>query len=394
MSLNVIGAALQTPDFSVESFHRFNQDRQAHWPVTINATSTHDTKRSEDVSARINVLSERPREWTVHLSWWRRMNYTRLQKAGGQTVPDPNTEELLYQSLLGAWPLSLNPSSINSIISELNVSKSDNDARLAEFKERFKTYLVKAVREAKVHTNWIRPDEAYEQALQSFVDGILDDSEPNEFLDEFIHFKREISFYGAINSLSQTLLKIASPGLPDFYQGTELWDFSLVDPDNRRPVDTALRQQLLNDLQEREMGDRAALIEDILDHWRDGKVKLYLTYKALTLRREQSELFRSGEYLPLAAEGKRLDCVAAFMRRLHGRWAIVTVPRFSTRLTQPASFPIGKRVWGKDTLVMPEGAPQRWLNVFTGETVVLPDRQLPLAQAMDTFPVSLMVNTE
>lgn len=392
ISLNVIGAALQPQDFSIESFHHFNLDRQAHWPATINATSTHDTKRSEDVDARLNVLSEKSREWTVHLSWWRRMNYTSLQKAHGQTVPDPNTEEFLYQSLLGSWPLALTPSSTSLGISQSAPVKAENDARLAEFKERFKSYMIKSVREAKVHTNWIRPDEDYEKALLDFMEAIFENTQPNDFLDEFVHFKREISFFGAINSLSQALLKITSPGLPDFYQGTELWDFSLVDPDNRRPVDYSLRQQLLNELMEKEKENRLDLIEDMLDHWQDGRVKLYLIYKALSLRNQERELYLKGEYIPLTIESDKPECGVAFARRSGESWAITIVPRLSTKLTQSPHFPTGKHTWFKDAIPLSDGIPKQWRNIFTEEKVEVNNNRLLLAEALAAFPVGLLKN--
>jgi (1->4)-alpha-D-glucan 1-alpha-D-glucosylmutase len=389
VSLNVIGVALdQGADFnkaavlnkyasSVEDFHRFNIDRQAHWPVTLNATSTHDTKRSEDVQARINVISEKARPWTVHLSWWRRWNYTKLQEVDGEVVPDPNTEEMVYQALIGSWPLV--------------------GGEVPGYKERFKSFLLKAVRESKTYTDWVRPNLPYEKAVLSFIDAILveeDKEGRNEFLIDFRSFQKEIAFFGALNSLSQTLLKIASPGVPDFYQGMELWDFSLVDPDNRHPVDYNLRQQLLSDLIEKEQQDRKAMLEGILDRWQDGCVMLYLTFKALNQRRLMRELFRSGDYLPLAVEGKRGDQVIAFARRFKGEWAVIVAPRLYTRLVTQPNLPLGKRVWGNDYLKMPQGAPREWLNILTGQTIRLTpeDEGLPLAALLEEFPVAMAVN--
>ncbi len=380
VSLNVIGAALRQEagldkdSWTVDSFHRFNVDRQAHWPVTLNATSTHDTKRSEDVQARINVISEKARPWTVHLSWWRRWNYTRLQQVDGREVPDPNLEEMVYQTLIGSWPLAAD--------------------EVPGYKERFKNFLLKAVRESKTYTDWVRPNLPYEKAVLSFIDAILDENRQNEFLIDFRSFQKEIAFYGALNSLSQTLLKIASPGVPDFYQGMELWDFSLVDPDNRRPVDYNLRRQSLSELIEKEQQDRKAMLEDILDRWQDGWVKLYLTYKALDQRRQMRELFRSGNYLPLAVEGKREELVIAFARRFRGEWAVIVAPRLYTRLVTQPNLPLGKRVWGNDCLKMPEEAPPEWLNVLTGRTISLTpeDKGLSLADLLEEFPVAMAVS--
>jgi (1->4)-alpha-D-glucan 1-alpha-D-glucosylmutase len=368
-SLNVIGASLEQDMWDLERFHIFNRDRQMHWPLTLNATSTHDTKRSEDVSARINVISEMSRQWTVHLSWWKRWSYTRLKKADGEQVPDANTTELLYQTLAGAWPLTGDPA----------------------FKERFKGYMLKAAKEARAYTSWTRPDEKYEKALADFIDDLLEETGANDFREDFRHFQRGIAFYGALNSLSQTLLKITSPGAPDFYQGTELWDLSLVDPDNRRPVDYRLRAELLAELKEREKTGPAGLLEDILDHWTDGRVKLYLTYKALDFRRKHQGLYQTGEYLPLSAEGKRSKNLAAFARHYQDEWAITAVQRLFTRLVQPVDFPLGSKTWGRDWLLLPEGSPVIWLNMLTGERVEAVRDRLPLARVFETFPAALLV---
>ncbi len=237
ISLNEVGT-----DFLVvapEDFHRFNQGRQAKWPFALNATTTHDTKRSEDVRLRINVLSEIPREWEACLQRWSAWNAAKKREVHGLAVPDANEEYFLYQTLLGAWPLF--------------------EAELPGFKERLKAYVIKAAREAKVHTRWIDPDFEHESALLAFVDDILEDTPANAFLSDFREFQAPLSSSGALHSLSQVLLKIASPGVPDLYQGTELWDFSLVDPDNRRPVDFYQRARLLGDVKKKESkGSRAA----------------------------------------------------------------------------------------------------------------------------------------
>ena len=366
------GEAAPPHDPLVERFHRFNRDRQQHWPLTLNATSTHDTKRSEDVNARINVLSEMPRPWTAHLSFWRRVNYNRRQKVGDQMVPEPNTEELLYQSLVGAWPLS--------------------PGEVPGFKERFKTFMLKAVREAKVFTNWIRPNEKYEAAVTGFIDSILEESGENEFLPDFLSFQKQVAFYGAINSLGQVLLKITSPGIPDFYQGTELWDFSLVDPDNRRPVDYSRRKALLDDLAAGEKQNLPALIQDMLKHWQDGRVKLYTIYKALKIRRANQDLFQKGDYIPLAADGRRNENVTAFLRRWQNRWVLTAVPRLTVRLVEARDYPVEKRIWRNEGLVLPDGAPRQWRNIFTGENVEIEARgsYLPLARVFNAYPVSLL----
>lgn len=374
ISLNIVGASLEQKEWSVNKFHEFNISRQTHWPLGLNATSTHDAKRSEDVRARINVLSEKAREWAAHVSRWRRWNHGKKKKWKGRLVPDANTEEFLYQTLVGAWPFY-----------------SDE---IPDFRERFKNYMLKSAREARVFTGWIQPDETYEKSLISFIEAILDDSEGNEFWEDFTPFQRDIAFYGALNSLGQTLLKITSPGVPDFYQGMETWDLSLVDPDNRRPVDFALRQKLLDGLADREKTDREALLREIRDHWQDGRIKLYITTQGLSIRRKLAALFRSGDYIPLRVEGKRQENVIAFLRHWRNNWAVIAVPRLSTKLVQPRSFPLGKEIWGWDRLILPEDAPGTWQNGFTGETIEsLADKSLLLARAFDAFPVALLHNS-
>ena len=218
----------------------------------MNATSTHDTKRGEDARARINVLSEMPDEWLKKLRTWIKINKDKKKRLRGSAVPDRNDEYFLYQTLIGAWPFS--------------------DAEYPEFIARIKSYMVKAVREAKVHTAWLKPDTDYENAYVSFVEKILARSEANAFLKEFIPFCQRVSHYGILNSLSQTLIKITSPGVPDFYQGSELWDLSLVDPDNRRPVDFEKRRALLADIREQDDAGMGRLVQDLLSTtrgWQD-----------------------------------------------------------------------------------------------------------------------------
>jgi (1->4)-alpha-D-glucan 1-alpha-D-glucosylmutase len=374
ISLNEVGGDPGIQGSSVETFHRHNVATRARWPYTLSATSTHDTKRSEDVRARINVLAELPQEWTRCLSRWRRWNGSQKRRVGGRPVPDPNEEMLIYQTLLGAWPLV--------------------EAELPAFRERLKGYVIKAAREAKVHTSWINPQPEHESALVAVVDAILRPSRRNNFLTDFLRFQRKIAFYGACNSLAQVLLKITAPGVPDLYQGTELWDFSLVDPDNRRPVDFEIRARLLEDLNRRETKDPLALVSDLLGRWADGRVKLFVTAKALNFRAIHSELFLKGDYLPLHARGKWRDRVCAFARRSEEAWAVVAVPRLLTKLIKPGVFPLGGRVWGNGCLALPEEAPGRWLNVLTDEAMEVSfttgRKILPLKSIFRHFPVALL----
>jgi (1->4)-alpha-D-glucan 1-alpha-D-glucosylmutase len=280
----------------------------------------------------------------------------------------------LYQTLIGAWPLY--------------------QEEAGNFKERLKAYLLKAVREAKVYTNWLSPDLDYEDALNAFVDSILESSKQNHFLEDFLRFEKQIAYYGALNSLSQALLKITLPGVPDFYQGTELWDFSLVDPDNRRPVDFRKRVKLLDDLIQQEFQEQNLLVKQTLKSWQDGRIKLYVTHKALDIRRADKDIFQDGSYVPLPVEGQRQGHVCAFARIKGNKWALTVVPRLMTGLVNVDTFPCGEQVWENDILLLPEEAPRDWLNVFTGEKLgVLKRRKgLSLAEIFHIFPVALLRN--
>jgi (1->4)-alpha-D-glucan 1-alpha-D-glucosylmutase len=289
-------------------------------------------------------------------------------------VPDPNEEYFLYQTLIGAWPLF-----------------SDE---VPEFKARLGAYIIKAAREAKVHTRWIAPDHEHENALTDFAQAILDESEPNQFLQDFQQVQARLAYYGALNSLSQVLLKIASPGVPDFYQGTELWDFSLVDPDNRRPVDFHQRGQLLHDLKLKAKKAPGSLIRELLLNWQNGAVKLYTTYQALNFRKAHPDLFSRGDYIPITAQGPQSQQVVAFARRQEDSWTLVAAARFFTRLIPAAAPALGPDVWQDSFLSLPDNAPQEWLNIFTGDTITSlphePAQSLDLAHLLQNLPVALL----
>jgi (1->4)-alpha-D-glucan 1-alpha-D-glucosylmutase len=246
--------------------------------------------------------------------------------------------------------------------------------------------MQKAAREAKTNSNWLRPNEAYENALMAFVDAILAPAEDNAFLRDFKAFQKRIAAPGAVNALGQALLKITSPGVPDFYQGSELWDFSLVDPDNRRPVDFARRISALDELKRGEAQDLPALLKELVAHWDDGRIKLYLTCKALNLRRTHSELFQCGEYIPV--EGGSHVC--AFARRLGGTWTLAAVPRLVACVAAPRNRLLDVKVFGGDALALSEGAPRQWRNVLTGEEVQAEGGSIPLAALFAKFPVALL----
>ena len=380
VSSNEVGGNPVSTGIPTGEFHRRAAGAVARWPHGMNATSTHDTKRSEDVRARINVLSELPGEWEKRIFQWSRWNEGKKKSIEGRPVPDRNEEILVYQTLLGAWPL--------------------DESGIPSFLERAAEYMVKAVREAKVYTRWDRPNPAHEGAVRAFVGSILANTEGNRFLEDFLQFQKKLAHYGALNSLSQVLLKIAAPGVPDFYQGTELWNFSLVDPDNRRPVDFERRALRLNEFldREREASGALPLLQELLSRWEDGRIKLFLTYKALNFRRRHRDLFLSGSYLPLAVSGGKKEHVLAFAREHNGFWAVAAVPRLMTRLVPPGEFPVGPTAWGtRGGLLLPDGAPGRWSNALTGEAVHASaangKKLLPLRGVFHHFPVALLAGS-
>jgi (1->4)-alpha-D-glucan 1-alpha-D-glucosylmutase len=383
LSLNEVGGDAGRFGLSPEAVHRFNRERQATWPWALSPLSTHDTKRSEDVRARLNVLSELPGEWHDRLAHWSQLNEAHRSLLDDVRAPDANEDYLLYQTLLGAWPLE-------------PYSAEEYDA----FVERIQNYMVKALHEAKVHTSWINPDEEYDAAVRQFVGRILDEQTSGPFLADLRAFARRLSHYGLLNSLSQTLLRIASPGVPDTYQGTELWDFSLVDPDNRRPVDYALRRELLSGLQadlEKAGPDRRQLARALAEDKEDGRIKLYVTAQGLHARRNNPGLFSSGEYLPAQAVGAQRDYLFGFMRRQEGRRAVVVVPRLLTRLLpERQGLPLGD-VWQDTRVLLPEMEPGQPLrNVFTGEELTCENHQgqasLAAGALLAHFPVALLLS--
>lgn len=380
VSLNEVGGEPAHYGLSVEAFHKAFRERRAYWPHTLLATSTHDTKRGEDVRARINVLSEVPERWRVALAGWAKHNRRFRIKVDEALAPDRNEEYLLYQTLLGAWP-----------------STPMDHHEYKSFTERIEQYMVKAIREAKLHTGWINPREEYEDAVKQFVRAILDRSVANSFLDEFVPFHTWVARCGMHNSLAQLLVKITAPGIPDCYQGTELWEFSLVDPDNRRPVDFERRAAMLQECQDGagEHGvNRLALVRRLMESWEDGRIKLYLLYSGLRHRREHATLYLDGDYVPLECSGVRQSHVCAYAR-LHQEQAIVTViPRLSAELVPAGSAAVGD-VWQDTRLTVPSWkAGSHYINLLTGQrldTITEEGRQvLPLSQVLRDCPVALL----
>jgi (1->4)-alpha-D-glucan 1-alpha-D-glucosylmutase len=382
LSVNEVGGDPDRFGLPPASLHRAVQERQARWPWALSATSTHDTKRSEDVRARLNVLSELPEEWNHCIARWSQLNQPHRGNVDDAPVPDANEEYMLYQTLVGAWPL-----------------EPYCEQEYAQFVDRVQGYMRKALHEAKVHTSWINPNVEYDDAVGQFVARILDPQLSGPFLGDLRGFQKRISYYGMLNALAQTLLKITAPGVPDIYQGTELWDFSLVDPDNRRPVDYGRRQKLLDELRSRvrQTGSNLRdLSQELIAAWRDGRVKLYVTWQALRARRDFPGFFSSAEYWPVEAKGALHDHVFSFIRRQGTRYALVALPRLLVGLVKPDQLPCGPAVWQDTVLEVPGSMPaQTWVNVFTGETIpertVSPATHLPLSQVFGEFPVALLM---
>ncbi|MBI4763770.1 MAG: malto-oligosyltrehalose synthase [Deltaproteobacteria bacterium] len=408
LSLNEVGGNPENFGTPLEAFHGQNIERTKSWTYGLNATSTHDTKRSEDVRARINVLSEIPEEWGKALIRWARLNKKKKILVDGQWAPDQNEEYFIYQTLLGAWPLPPGkkpaPPFIEKVaISLLKFSPSSpgEETEQAVFNRRIKEYMVKALREAKVHSSWISPDPMYEEALRHFIDSLLSPAPDNVFLNHFKTLQKKIAYWGMFNSLSQTLLKIASPGVPDFYQGTELWDLSLADPDNRRPVDFNIRRELLKTLKKRMMAEPNSLkglVEELLRNREDGRIKLYVTCQALNYRRRNHLLFAEGTYTPLSGEGKLKKNLCAFARQGEDKTALIVVPRLLAGLgISPETSPLGK-IWEDTWIVLPEGITGREFRcIFTGETVSVRaengKRILNLREVLAIFPVALLTSS-
>ena len=378
VSLNEVGGSPERFGTPLEAFHGHNIERMKLWPHSLIASSTHDSKRGEDVRARINVLSEIPDQWRTLLMKAVRENKKKKGLADGQPVPDRNEEYLLYQTLLGAWPVAL--------------SDGDHDI----FRNRIREYMLKAVREAKVHTSWINPDAAYEEALLAFIDAVMDTGPHNRFMKEFEPFQKMISRFGMLNSLSQTLLKITSPGVPDFYQGSETLDLNLVDPDNRGTVDFGARAGMLSELKQRESRiGPLRLARELCAAPFDGMTKLYLVYMALNFRKQHRRLFEEGDYIPLETAGPKAYHVCAFARRLGSDTALVIAPRFFVSLSRPETPPVGRALWKDSSILLPfEETTVSYHNALTGETVKGCRKGgktiLHLHDALATFPVALL----
>ncbi len=371
IALNEVGGSPEDFGAPIEHFHEEMAARRARQPAGLLATATHDTKRGEDSRARLYALSEMPEEWAHHVARWSEVNAPLIAETDGDRAPTANDEWMFYQALAGAWPFGLDV--------------ADKDA-MAALADRMAGFMAKAVKEAKVRTSWTGPDQAYETAVDAFVRGALDPARSRGFLDDFARAQAPLEVAGALNSLAQTLIKLTAPGVPDIYQGAELWDLSLVDPDNRRPVDFDTRRQLAD-------SDASRDAADLLADWRSGAIKLSIVLKALQVRREQPSLFTTGNYTPLAVNGAHAGSVLAFLRSDGAPAAITIVPVRARALLGDSDRPmVPPASWGDTAVTLPpERAGRQWRNVLTGETVMATNGSLSVTEALGQFPIALLV---
>jgi (1->4)-alpha-D-glucan 1-alpha-D-glucosylmutase len=361
LSLNEVGGDPGRFGSTPEAFHAGNAERLRDWPYAMIATATHDTKRGEDARGRLDALSEMPQAWTEALDLWREVAKPHLATIEGSEAPDANDRYMLLQALLEAWPMEL--------------LEDASETGLADFRARMEGYATKALREAKRHTSWVNVDAAYEAAALGLVRGLLDPG--GAFLDRFRPLARRLARLGMINGLARTALKCALPGVPDVYQGTELWDLSLVDPDNRRPVDYAARMRALN---------ADEIVDALLARWPDGRIKQRVLARCLADRAARPALYAEGAYEALAAEGERGRHVLAFLRTHGHDRLVVAVPRLVARMADEA-LPLGRAFWRDTSLPMPTG---RWRDVVTGVEIEAAGGGHPVRELFAALPIAVL----
>nr|MDQ6924569.1 malto-oligosyltrehalose synthase [Pseudomonadota bacterium] len=378
VSLNEVGGDPDQFGTSVKAFHRANAERLAHWPDTMLAGSTHDNKRSVDVRARIDVVSEMPAAWSLRVRRWSRINRTRKHTVDDAVAPSRNDEYLLYQTLVGTFP-----------VEELDA------AGLERYRARIEQYMIKAAREAKLHTSWLTVNEEYESALKGFVAALLDGVASNAFLADLRSAAGAFAWFGALNSIAMSLLHFTAPGVPDIYQGNEMVDLSLVDPDNRRAVDYALRAQMLGQMEVIASGSGeslAARVHALLATPHDGRLKMWVTWRALVLRREFPELFARGEYVPIIVSGERARHAVAYARRQNNSGIVAVAGRlFASLGLEQGVAPVGEAAWGNATLgpdFLPPGT--QLYDVLSGATHQVGADGVALARIFAVIPVALL----
>jgi (1->4)-alpha-D-glucan 1-alpha-D-glucosylmutase len=378
LSLNEVGGNLAQFGVRVEDFHKSNGERLLQHPLGMSASSTHDTKRGEDSRARLNILSEIPKLWSQQVTLWMRINSSARTRVHDEQAPDRSDEYIYYQALLGAWP-------------------AGEEQATPEFVERMRQYLSKATKEKKIHTSWITPSPEYDAAVAQFVERTLTGTRAKAFLAQFIPFQRRIAELGMVNSLSQLILKIASPGVPDFFQGSEVWDLNLVDPDNRRPVDFETHRQMLEDISGKLAKDspncaKLNLATELLGRWTDGAVKLFAMAQGLRLRKKYPKVFLEGDYAPLNSSGS----VVAFARRFDDQAVVAVAPRLITNVSgfeSGSGFPLGA-IWKGTDLDLGEFAGYPFNNAFTGQKLEAENGRAPLEKLFAHFPVALLATGE
>ncbi len=390
LSLNEVGGDPRHFGQPVRAFHEANTHRRQHWPLEMNTTATHDTKRGEDGRARLNVLSELPADWRATVSKWMRVNKPLRRMVDSEPAPDRGDEYHFYQALLAVWPAEPDDAPVPPTAP-------------ADLVERLRGYMNKAIREGKLHTSWINPNEAYEAAVDGFVQRSLEGDGASKFLPLLVPFARHLARLGMVNSLSQLVLKLVSPGVTDVFQGGELWDLSLVDPDNRRPVDYAHRRALLSglapllaaaDVARPAARDESAAVAALVDDWHDGRIKLLVTAAGLRLRRARPDVFLHGTYAPVAADGVAAEHVVACAREHDGACVLAVVPRL---LASAASLTAvaGPEAWRDTRLRLPDAWRGRaFRSVLTGATIkpirTAQETWLMTSQALAACPVGLL----
>ncbi len=380
LSRNEVGGGPETPlGHAVDEFHRGNARRAERWPGTLLAVTTHDTKRSADARARLDVLTELPEEWARRVELWRGMSHGYGSMVRGRRAPDANTWYHVFQAILAVWPLH-----------RLDVGELEGlHARLAG-------YALKAAREAKVHTSWTEPVQAFETALQAALDALLSPARSPRFLDDLDRLVRWVGRAGLWNSLARTVLHLTAPGVPDLYQGDELWNFSLVDPDNRRPVDFDRGVLLLEQVDHafaQAPDARRAFLTELVMHPEDGRLKLHTIQRLLGIRRDWPDVFLRGSYRPLRAAGPAADSVVGFAREAGARRAVIVVPRLLASRLTPESAGSEASLWDGTALGLPAGWPARWICALTGESLEsIPEAGLRLADVFRILPAACLLS--
>ncbi len=364
ISLNEVGGDPDHFGLPVEAFHAANIARARDWAHAMTASATHDTKRGEDARARLNALSEMPDDWARALDTWHEIAAEHVTQIDGEAAPDANDRAMILQSILGAWPLEL--------------THGEDEAALAAFRERIKAWAEKALREAKRYTSWVNEDEDYERATARLIEHVL--TPGDAFLAKFRPLATRLSLLGAINGVSRTVLKCTLPGVPDIYQGSELWDFSLVDPDNRRAVDYAARMTALS----------GAPATDLLTNWRSGHIKQHILARLLADRAVSPELYADGNYVPLIAEGDKAEHVLAFSRVRDGEALAVVVPRLVSPLIPEDGLVPPPDAWGNTALALPSGD---WRHVVSGRKIAVGLAAESVGALLNDFPVAVLRKT-